>query len=46
MAAQITSIPGVGDGFPDVSLPLLDGGELNFSGLKGKKVLIYMWGSW
>ncbi len=46
MSTQASSVPGVGDRFPDVSLPLLDGGKLSFSSLQGKKVLIYMWGSW
>lgn len=46
MVTEASSVPGVGDAFPDVSLPLLDGEELHFSGLRGKKVLIYMWGSW
>ncbi len=46
MATQASNTPGVGDRFPDMSLPLLDGGKLSFSDLRGKKVLIYMWGSW
>ncbi len=46
MATQASKTPGVGDRFPDVTLPLLDGGELNFSNLRGKKVLLFMWGSW
>lgn len=46
MVTQASSVPGVGDRFPDVSLPLLDGGRLSFSSLKGKKALIFMWGSW
>ncbi len=46
MSVDTTVIPDVGDSFPDVSLPTLDGGELNFSNLRGKKVLLFMWGSW
>lgn len=46
MATEASNVPSVGDRFPDVSLPLLDGGELGFSRLQGKKVLIFMWGSW
>ncbi len=46
MSADTTAIPQVGDPFPDVALPLLDGGELRISGLRGKKVLLFMWGSW
>ncbi len=36
----------VGDLFPEVTLPLLKGGELNFKDLRGKKILLYFWGSW
>ncbi|MDP9380064.1 MAG: peroxiredoxin family protein [Chloroflexota bacterium] len=46
MTTEASSVPAVGDRFPNVSLPLLDGGELRFTGLQGKKVLIFMWGSW
>lgn len=46
MSTQASNTPGVGDRFPEVSLPLLDGGELSFSNLRGKKVLLFMWGSW
>ncbi len=36
----------VGRMLPDLVLPRLDGGELRFAELRGKKVLLFMWGSW
>lgn len=36
----------VGDTLPDIILPNLDGGELNLSDLRGKRLLLYFWGSW
>ena len=36
----------VGQTLPDLTLPLLDGGDLRLSDLRGKKVLLFMWGSW
>jgi peroxiredoxin len=36
----------VGDRLPDVSLPRLDGGELRLADLRGKRLLLFMWGSW
>jgi peroxiredoxin len=46
MSGGTTGIAGIGDPFPDVALPTLDGGELRVSSLRGKKVLLFMWGSW
>ncbi|MDP9380562.1 MAG: redoxin domain-containing protein [Chloroflexota bacterium] len=46
MSSTTAVIPELGDPFPDVSLRTLDGEELRVSSLKGKKVLLYMWGSW
>jgi hypothetical protein len=31
---------------PDLTLPLLDGGDLPLRSLRGKKVLLFFWGSW
>ena len=31
---------------PDLTLPRLDGGDLRFADLRGKKLLLFMWGSW
>ncbi len=36
----------VGQTLPDLTLPRLDGGTLQFSDLRGKKLLLFMWGSW
>lgn len=36
----------VGDTLPGISLPKLDGGELDLGDLRGKRLLLYMWGSW
>ncbi len=36
----------VGLPFPDVILPTVDGGTLRFADLRGKRLLLYMWGSW
>lgn len=31
---------------PDLTLPRLEGGDLRFADLRGKKLLLFMWGSW
>lgn len=36
----------VGRPVPDVTLPTLDGGNQHFADLRGKRRLLYMWGSW
>ncbi len=36
----------VGSPLPDVVLPRLDGGELRFGELRGKRLLLFFWGSW
>lgn len=36
----------VGQELPAIQLPQLDGGELDFGALRGKKLLIFFWGSW
>ncbi|MDP9363191.1 MAG: peroxiredoxin family protein [Chloroflexota bacterium] len=36
----------VGQTLPDLSLPRLEGGDLRFGDLRGKKLLLFMWGSW
>ncbi len=35
-----------GDMLPDLTLPLLSGGDLSFASLRGKRLLLYIWGSW
>ncbi len=46
MSDRTTGVAEIGDQFPDVRLPTLKGEELSFSNLRGKKVLLFMWGSW
>ena len=36
----------VGQTLPDLTLPRLDGGDLRFADRRGKKLLLFMWGSW
>lgn len=36
----------LGDTLPDIALPRLDGGELRFHDLRGKRLLLFFWGSW
>ncbi len=36
----------VGQTLPDLSLPRLEGGDFQFADLRGKKLLLFMWGSW
>lgn len=38
--------PRAGDTLPEIVLPRLDGGDLNLGDLRGKRLLLYMWGSW
>ncbi|MEJ7804174.1 MAG: hypothetical protein WKH68_12520 [Candidatus Limnocylindria bacterium] len=35
-----------GQPLPDITLPLVTGGELSVQDLRGKKRLLFMWGSW
>ena len=43
---MMTQAVRVGTPLPDLTLPRLDGGTLGFGDLRGKKVLLFMWGSW
>jgi peroxiredoxin len=36
----------VGTPLPDLTLPRLDGGGLALADLRGKKLLLFFWGSW
>jgi peroxiredoxin len=36
----------VGLPLPDVTLPSLDGSTIRLSDLRGKRRLLYLWGSW
>jgi peroxiredoxin len=46
MATTTATRGRTGDMLPEISLPLLDGGDLDFSSLRGKKLLLFFWGSW
>lgn len=46
MSDRTAGVAEIGDQFPDITLPTLGGGELRVSNLRGKKVLLFMWGSW
>lgn len=35
-----------GTQLPDLRLPRLDGGQLEFASLRGKRHLLFFWGSW
>jgi peroxiredoxin len=35
-----------GDRLPEITLPRLDGGDLSFEELRGKRALLFFWGSW
>lgn len=41
-----TKTVGVGDHVPEVAFPRLDGGEVSLAALRGKKTLLFFWGSW
>jgi peroxiredoxin len=36
----------IGASLPDITLPRLDGGELRLGDVRGKRYLLFMWGSW
>ncbi len=36
----------VGTPLPDIVLPRLDGSELTLAELRGKRLLLFFWGSW
>ncbi len=36
----------VGNLVPEISLPCLDGGDLGLRELRGRRVLLFFWGSW
>jgi hypothetical protein len=36
----------VGDVFPSLTLPRLDGSDFNVDSLRGKRALLFWWGSW
>jgi len=46
MVTHMASGTQLGEQSPDWTLPLLDGGELALSSLRGKKTALFFWGSW
>lgn len=46
MTNDTNRLPTVGDRLPEWSLPTLDGTELQLNALRGKRVLLFIWGSW
>jgi peroxiredoxin len=40
------SVSGVGVPLPDETLPTLDGEAVRLSTLRGKRRVLYLWGSW
>jgi peroxiredoxin len=40
------SLDAIDQPFPDVTLPTLDGDTVRFADRRGKRLLLYMWGSW
>ena len=46
MATTVATRGRTGDRLPDITLPLLDGGDLDLASLLGKKLLLFFWGSW
>jgi len=46
LAPPASNALGVGDLAPDLELPLLDGGRIRLSDLRGQRVLINSWASW
>ena len=46
MATSVEAGVRLGDRSPDWALPRLDGGDLELRSLRGRKVLLFFWGSW
>ena len=42
----IDTAPRVGGPLPEISLPRLDGGTLALHELRGRRRLLFFWGSW
>ena len=36
----------IGGSFPEVTLPTLDGEAVSLSQFRGKRLVVFMWGSW
>ena len=46
MDDQSNEFVGVGEPFPDLSLPTLDGDRLTLRDFQGQKWILFMWASW
>ena len=46
MATEVRGGVRLGEPAPGWVLPRLDGGELALDALRGRKVLLFFWGSW
>ncbi len=46
MMAHEHSLITVGQALPSIILPTLDGQPFDLASLRGKRVLLFMWGSW
>jgi len=46
MTTVTKPIARVGDTFPEIKLPRLNGGTIDFSDPRGKRLLLFFWGSW
>lgn len=44
--AQTHAPAHVSETLPGFTLPRLDGGDLNIEDLRGKRLLLFFWGSW
>ena len=46
MTVAMGGLVRVGDAVPDVAFPVLGGGELALGDLRGRKAVLFFWGSW
>jgi peroxiredoxin len=43
---HMTATATVGDSAPNLTLPSLEGTEVNLADFQGKRLLLFFWGSW
>jgi len=36
----------LGDVFPPIKLPSVDGGEIDFTSFRGRRLIVFSWSSW
>ena len=46
MAIELTSGRRLGEPAPEWTLPTIEGGQLSLRSLRGRKTLLFFWGSW